>query len=111
MPGQCLRMPSCTWANKAGSDDELSSGLRTWMWTSEAPASNASWVDSICSDTVTGSAGLSFLRGTDPVIATVITAGLMILLLSRMDAPQLGAIAASRVAFVIAALSLLLLPP
>jgi hypothetical protein len=35
----------------------------------------------------------------------------MILLLSRMDAPQLGAMAASRVAFVIAALSLLLLPP
>src|SRR6187549_2389301 len=78
MPGQCLRMPSCTWANNAGSEDELSSGLRTWIWTSEAPASNASWVDSICSDTVTGSAGLSFLRGTEPVIATVMTAGLMI---------------------------------
>jgi hypothetical protein len=30
------------------------------------------------SDTVTGSAGLSFLRGTDPVIATVMTAGLII---------------------------------
>ena len=50
------------------------------MWTSEAPASKASWVDSICSDTVTGKAGLSFLRGTDPVIATVMTAGLMIFL-------------------------------
>src|SRR3954454_15925690 len=78
MPGQCFLMPSCTWANNAGSEDELSSGLRTWIWTSEAPASKASWVDSICSDTVTGSAGLSFLRGTEPVIATVMTAGLMI---------------------------------
>jgi hypothetical protein len=37
-------------------------------------------VDSICSAGVTGSAGVSFLRGTDPVIATVMTAGLMILL-------------------------------
>jgi hypothetical protein len=42
--------------------------------------SNASWVDLICSAGVTGSAELSFLRGTDPVIATVMMAGLMILL-------------------------------
>src|SRR3954470_21909301 len=70
-------MPSWTCANRLGSEDDDSSGLRTWMWTSEAPASNASWVDSICSDTVTGSAGLSFLRGTEPVIATAMTTGLM----------------------------------
>ena len=29
MPGQCLRTPACTAANSAGSDEELSSGLRT----------------------------------------------------------------------------------
>jgi hypothetical protein len=39
MPGQCLRTPSCTWANRAGSELGDSSGLRTWMCTSEAPAS------------------------------------------------------------------------
>ena len=39
-------------------------------------------VDSICSGGVTGRAGLSFLRGTEPVIATAMTTGLM--------APSLG---------------------
>jgi hypothetical protein len=34
-----------------------------------APASNAAWVDSICSDRVMGTAGLSAVVGTDPVIA------------------------------------------
>src|SRR5438552_15729588 len=47
------------------------------MCTSDAPASKASWVDSTCSGTVTGTAGLSFLRGTEPVIATAMTTGLM----------------------------------
>ena len=47
------------------------------MCTRLAPASKASCVDSTCSDTVTGSAGLSFLRGTEPVIATVMTTGFM----------------------------------
>src|SRR3954447_14764383 len=78
-------MPSWTWANRLGSEDDDSSGLRTWMWTSEAPASNASWVDSICSDGVTGSAGLSFLRGTEPVMATVITMGLAMSLSPLLD--------------------------
>jgi hypothetical protein len=32
-------------------------------------------VDSICSSGVTGTAGLSFLRGSAPVIATVMTTG------------------------------------
>src|SRR5712692_10121991 len=48
------------------------------MWTSEAPASNASCVDSICSAVVIGTAGLSRLRGTEPVIATAMTTGLMV---------------------------------
>src|ERR1700759_4053671 len=77
MPGQCLRMPSCTCANSAGSLDELSSGLRTWMCTSVAPASNAACVLSTCSEGVTGRAGLSFLRGTDPVMAQAMTTGSM----------------------------------
>ena len=75
MPGQCRRMPSCTSANSSGLDEGVSSGLRTWMWARDAPASNASWVDSICSAGVTGTAGLSFLRGTEPVIATATTMG------------------------------------
>src|ERR1051326_6454034 len=45
------------------------------MWTSDAPASNASCADSISSDVVIGTAGLSRLRGTDPVIATAMTTG------------------------------------
>ena len=45
------------------------------MWTSEAPASNAAWVDSICSGGVTGTAGLSFFFGTAPVMATVMITG------------------------------------
>jgi hypothetical protein len=76
IPGQCLRTPSWTQANSSGSEDEDSSGFRTWICTIVAPASKASWVDSICSSGVTGSAGLSFLRGTEPVIATAIGTGL-----------------------------------
>src|SRR5215207_11222789 len=75
MPGQCLRMPSWTAPNRSGLEDGVSSSLRTWMCTSEAPASNASWVDSICSAVEIGTAGLSFLRGTEPVMATAMTTG------------------------------------
>src|ERR1700761_9596591 len=82
MPGQCLRTPSCTAANKAGSEDALSSGLRTWMWTSVAPFSKAACVLSICSAGVIGTAGLSFLRGTDPVMAQATTAGLAMIAIS-----------------------------
>ena len=77
MSGQCLRIPSCTWAKSSGSELGLSSGLRTWMCTSAAPASYAAWVDSICSLTVTGNPGQSFLRGTDPVMATEMMAGVV----------------------------------
>src|SRR6478736_2563173 len=77
MSGQCLRMPAWTAANRSGSEDGLSSSLRTWMCTSEAPASKASCVESICSAGVTGSAGLSFFRGTEPVMATAMTTGFM----------------------------------
>src|SRR5688572_29047578 len=45
------------------------------MCTSAAPASKASWVDSICCGGVTGTAGLSFFFGTAPVIATVMMTG------------------------------------
>ena len=48
------------------------------MWTSDAPASKASCVDSTCSATVIGTAGLSAFRGTEPVIATASTTGLML---------------------------------
>src|SRR5947208_3322787 len=75
IPGQCLRTPSWMRANFSGSEPEDSSGSRTWMCTSEAPASKASCVDSICSDGVTGTAGLSFFLGTAPVIATVMMTG------------------------------------
>ena len=46
------------------------------MCTSVAPASNAACVLSICCAGVTGTAGLSAVRGTDPVMATAITTGL-----------------------------------
>src|SRR5215211_5742602 len=77
MPGQCCRTPSCTAAKRSGSEEGVSSSLRTWIWTRLAPASKASCVDSTCSATVIGTAGLSFLRGTEPVIATATTTGLM----------------------------------
>src|ERR1700761_6622947 len=82
IPGQCLRTPSWTWANKVGSLEGLSSGLRTWICTNVAPASNAAWVLSTCSAGVMGTAGLSALRGTEPVMATATTTGLMLRLLS-----------------------------
>lgn len=41
-----------------------------------APASNAAWVLSICSETEIGTAGLSACVGTLPVIATQIIQGL-----------------------------------
>jgi hypothetical protein len=53
------------------------SSLRTWQCASEAPASNEACVDSTCSSTVIGTAGLSFLVGTDPVIATVMMQGVV----------------------------------
>src|SRR5688572_19661139 len=75
MPGQCLRTPSCTLAKSSGLDPDDWSGLRTWMCTSDAPASKASCVDSTCSAGVTGTAGLSAFFGTAPVIATVMMTG------------------------------------
>jgi hypothetical protein len=48
------------------------------MCTGDAPASNASWVDSICSAGVTGTAGLSFFLGTAPVMATVMMTGVLL---------------------------------
>ena len=45
------------------------------MCATEAPASYASCVDSICSLGVTGTAGVSALRGMAPVMATVMMAG------------------------------------
>src|SRR5215470_16287371 len=47
------------------------------MCATEAPASKASWVDSICSLGVIGTAGVSALRGMAPVIATVMIAGVV----------------------------------
>ena len=46
-----------------------------------APASKASCVDSICSLGVTGTAGVSALRGMAPVIATVMMAGVVMVML------------------------------
>src|SRR5579862_2196964 len=77
MPGHSERIAFCTWAKSAGSEEGVSSALRTWMWASEAPASNASRMDSICSAGVIGTAGLSRFLGTDPVMATAITTGFM----------------------------------
>src|SRR5688572_20030671 len=45
------------------------------MCTSAAPASNASWVDSICSSGVIGTAGFCAWVGSEPVMATLMTQG------------------------------------
>src|SRR5918993_2417992 len=60
------------------------------MCTKLAPASYASCVDSICSDGVIGTAGLSRLRGTDPVIATAITTGFIVRPQSTSDIKKDG---------------------
>ena len=75
MPGQCLRMPSSTFAKRFGSEVGRPSSSRTCRWTSVAPASNASCVDSTCSAGEIGTAGLSFLPGSEPVMATVMMQG------------------------------------
>src|SRR3954471_4181209 len=75
IPGQCFRRPSMSRPNFSGSEDGVSSSFLTWRWASVAPASKAACVDSTCSATVIGTAGLSLLRGREPVIATVMTQG------------------------------------
>src|SRR3954463_14353975 len=78
MSGQCFLIPACTRAKRSGSEDGVSSSFRTWMWASVAPASKAWYVDSICSDGRIGTAGLSFLRGTEPVMGTATTTGFIL---------------------------------
>ena len=53
----------------------MPSSRRTWQCASTAPASKAAWVASTCSALVIGTAGLSALVGTEPVIATVTMQG------------------------------------
>jgi hypothetical protein len=79
MPGQCLSIPSFRRANLSGSEEGVWSSLRTWAWTIVAPASKASCVDSTCSDTVIGTAGLLALVGRLPVMATQMMQGVVIL--------------------------------
>ena len=78
MPGQCVSSPSFSRANLSGSDVVDWSSLRTCTCASDAPASKAACVDSTCSAIVIGTAGLCSLRGTDPVIATVMMQGFVI---------------------------------
>src|SRR5882762_9523839 len=56
IPGQCRRIPSSTRAKRSGAKVGVSSSLRTSL-------------------TVTGSAGLSFLLGRDPVRVTEMMQG------------------------------------
>src|SRR5436190_12771650 len=79
MPGQDFRRPASNAAKRSGSEVGVWSSLRTWTWAMVAPASKAARVDSSCSLTVIGTAGLCSLRGTDPVIATVMMHGVVIL--------------------------------
>src|SRR5690348_2075020 len=82
-PGQCRRRPSISRPNFSGSEEGVWSSLRTWQWTSVAPASNASCVESTCSAIVIGTAGLSRLVGSEPVIATVMMQGVSMALPRR----------------------------
>lgn len=59
-----------------------------------APASNAACVLSICSEMVTGTAGLSAYVGTEPVIATQIMQGLV---MGASDVKENGLIRALKV--------------
>src|SRR5215510_1376865 len=68
-------MRSLNSANLSGFDVVDWSSLRTCTCTIAAPASYAACVDSTCSLTVIGTAGLFSFRGTDPVIATVMMQG------------------------------------
>ncbi len=77
MSGQCLRIPTRKRPNFSGSDVVVPSSLRTCTWTSAAPASYAACVDSTCSATEIGTAGLSFFVGTEPVMATVMMHGVL----------------------------------
>ena len=79
IPGQCFFIPVWNFSNNLGSEDGFWNLSLTWTWTIVAPASKASCVDSICSVTVTGTAGLSDFFGTEPVIATVIIHGVVII--------------------------------
>src|SRR6266480_2224977 len=81
IPGQCCLIPSSTLAKRSGAELGVPSSLRTCRCTSVAPASKASCVDSICSDAAIGTAGLSFLPGTEPVIATVMMQGFVMAIL------------------------------
>ena len=76
MPGQCASIPSFSRAKRSGSEVGVPSSIRTWQWAMLAPASKAAWVDSTCSATVIGTAGLSDFCGTEPVIATQMMQGL-----------------------------------
>ena len=69
IPGQCFSSPSFRPANFSGSDQGDSSELRTWQCAMVAPALKACCVDSTCSETEIGTAGLSTLGGSEPVIA------------------------------------------
>ena len=60
-----------------------------------APASNASWVDSTCSATEIGTAGLSRLVGSEPVIATVMMQGVSISFPRPPVAPPRGPVLAA----------------
>lgn len=71
MPGQCFSMPSLAPRKMSGSELEPPSESRACMCTSAAPAAKASCVLSIISGTEIGTAGVSDLRGTEPLIATV----------------------------------------
>src|SRR3569623_1672403 len=77
MPGQCFLSPSTSRPKRSGPDVVVPSSFRTWQCASDAPASSEACVDSTCSATVIGTAGLSFLVGTDPVIATVMMQGVV----------------------------------
>ena len=76
--GQFLRIPSWTCAKDA---DQSWGFHRGYAREYEQPMPRLRMLrasDSICSLVVTGTAGVSILRGIAPVIATVIMAGIVI---------------------------------
>src|SRR6056297_1123422 len=104
MPGQCRSSPSFSRAKRSGSEVGRPSSSRTWQWAMLAPASNASCALSICSGIVTGTAGLSALVGTEPVIATQMMQGLVMVGASHVEEYGFGIALKADVEMIVAAL-------
>ena len=78
MSGQCLRIPARKRAELVGIRRRRAVVVADVHVYERGAGFVAACVDSICSATVIGTAGLSFFVGTEPVMATVMMHGVLI---------------------------------